>query len=1191
MRMPLAGQIHFPFSTANRCTVFLFCLLVLASCQNKTAEQTHSDQTTSEPAKKFPLPDTTDKRNFPPPKITLITAGNTPKVVKAGKPTIVYDSATAGAPYFTTFNTEQGLSHNATICSFTDKSGNLWFGTQGGGVSRYDGKSFTNYNIAQGLASTFVTCIIQDRKGSLWFGTNTGISKYDGYDFRDYAINQERGSNNINCMLEDSAGSFLIGTNNGAFRFDGKNFTPFTTLPALWSSMVHSIIKDNAGNTWIGTANQGVIKFDGKAFSNYTTIDGLPENNVQCIMQDRTGNLWFGTHAAGVSRFDGHVFTNYSTHDGLPGNNIWCIFPDKRGNIWISTDNEGLSLFSGNHFTSYTVSDGLADNRLRGITADRAGNLWFGTFDNGVSEYNGPAFTNYTTAQGLANNEIYGILQDVHGHIWFATQNGGSSFDRKSFTNFSTLAGMPETRLSSISQDSRGNIWFGTFDHGAIKYDGTSFTNYTIEQGLLTNRVDCIQEDGTTGDMWFGALRSGVSKYDGKSFTSYTAAQGLANDDIYCMTQDKSGGIWLGSLGGGVSRYDGVGFTNYTAKHGLASDRIPCVIEDKKGNLWLGTDGQGVSKFDGKSFTNYSTTDGLGDDEIYQIADDSVRNMIWLGTNLGFSGLRQTGAADGDSHPKVNTFENFNLQTGFPVKDLNSHAMCIDSKGILWAACGDNKVIRFDYSELNKDTTPPNLEIEKIKINNENIYWSGLNNKSESGSVSPADHETDSLMLLNEMVTTSGKILPEKELSSMQEKYGDIKYDSVTPFYPVPVNLVLPFKDNNVSIEFVAVEPALPKQVKYQYKLVGNDEDWSQPGNNTSAFFGNLREGDYIFQLKAISPYGITRKIEYKFRVLPPWYRTWWAYTIYAFLAIAAIWSLIFYRSRHLRRENRVLEDKVNLRTHQLQEEKEKVESTLSELKSTQAQLIQSEKMASLGELTAGIAHEIQNPLNFINNFSEVNVELAGELQQELASGNVEAARAISNDIVHNEEKISQHGKRADAIVKGMLQHSRSSAGAKELSDINALAEEYLRLSYHGFKAKDNSFHATLKTDFDNTIGKITIIPQNIGRVLLNLYNNAFYAVSEKSIEGNKNYEPTISVSTKKTDNGILLSVRDNGLGIPQPIINKIFQPFFTTKPTGQGIGLGLSMSYDIIKSHGGEITVTTKEGEFTEFVIHLPVG
>jgi two-component system, NtrC family, sensor kinase len=265
------------------------------------------------------------------------------------------------------------------------------------------------------------------------------------------------------------------------------------------------------------------------------------------------------------------------------------------------------------------------------------------------------------------------------------------------------------------------------------------------------------------------------------------------------------------------------------------------------------------------------------------------------------------------------------------------------------------------------------------------------------------------------------------------------------------------------------------------------------------------------------------------------------------------------------------------------------LEATLANLKSTQSQLVQSEKMASLGELTAGIAHEIQNPLNFVNNFSEVNTELIGEMKEELSKGNIEEAKKVADDINDNEQKINFHGKRADAIVKGMLQHSRSSSSVKEPTDINNLADEYLRLAYHGLRAKDNSFNAVTKTDFDKTIGNINIVPQDMGRVILNLITNAFYVVDEKKKQNSNGYEPTVSVSTKKVGDKVLVSVKDNGNGIPQKVLDKIFQPFFTTKPTGQGTGLGLSLSYDIVKAHGGEIKVETKEGEGTEFIIQLP--
>jgi C4-dicarboxylate-specific signal transduction histidine kinase len=317
-----------------------------------------------------------------------------------------------------------------------------------------------------------------------------------------------------------------------------------------------------------------------------------------------------------------------------------------------------------------------------------------------------------------------------------------------------------------------------------------------------------------------------------------------------------------------------------------------------------------------------------------------------------------------------------------------------------------------------------------------------------------------------------------------------------------------------------------------------------------------------------------------------------------AFLGI--IWLVIQWRTSAAREKNSWLEKQVSLRTEELSKskddvvkQKQEVEQALEKLTTTQSQLVQSEKMASLGELTAGIAHEIQNPLNFVNNFAEVNKELLTEMNEEIAKGNYEEVKTLANSIGSNEEKIIHHGKRADAIVKGMLHHSRSSTGIMEPTDINALTDEYLRLAYHGLRAKDKSFNASMVTDFDAAIISANIIPQDIGRVILNLITNAFYAVDEKKKQIGEGYEPTVTVSTKKIiePSGverILICVADNGTGIPQSVIDKIFQPFFTTKPTGQGTGLGLSMSYDIVKAHGGELKVETNEVDGTRFIINL---
>ena len=401
----------------------------------------------------------------------------------------------------------------------------------------------------------------------------------------------------------------------------------------------------------------------------------------------------------------------------------------------------------------------------------------------------------------------------------------------------------------------------------------------------------------------------------------------------------------------------------------------------------------------------------------------------------------------------------------------------------------------------------------------------------------------------------------------------------------------LAWNQNSFSVDFVAVNYNASDAIKYQYQLENFDHGWNNLGTDHKAYFFNVPPGNYKLRARAINSEGTITEKMMSIIISPPWWKTWWAYTLYALAFIVTILSYIGYRSAALKKENKILEEKVELRTNQLQ-------TSIESLKATQAQLVQSEKMASLGELTAGIAHEIQNPLNFVNNFSEVNNELIEELKSQKSKLKSEEQDEILNDIFQNNEKINHHGKRADAIVKGMLQHSRSTGSTKEPTDINKLADEYLRLAYHGLRAKDKSFNATLKTDLDESIGNINIIPQDIGRVILNLITNAFYAVDEKRKLSSNEYQPMVTVSTicspllrRGVGGEVHITVTDNGNGIPSSIKDKIFQPFFTTKPTGQGTGLGLSLAYDIVKAHGGELKVETKENEGTTFIIELPIA
>ncbi len=410
--------------------------------------------------------------------------------------------------------------------------------------------------------------------------------------------------------------------------------------------------------------------------------------------------------------------------------------------------------------------------------------------------------------------------------------------------------------------------------------------------------------------------------------------------------------------------------------------------------------------------------------------------------------------------------------------------------------------------------------------------------------------------------------------------------------------------DQNVfSFSFTSIDYRNSVNKVIYHKLDNYDVEWRPAQAEDKINYYKVPPGKYAFRIKAAnSANGVWSEKSINVIISPPWWTTWRAYLIYVILFVSALWIAHRYQEAKVIRSERQKSQKIELA------QAKEIEKAYTELKATQSQLIQSEKMASLGDLTAGIAHEIQNPLNFVNNFSEVSNELIDEMKEEMGKGNTEEVIAIAGDIKQNLIKILSHGKRADSIVKGMIQHSRSSSGVKEPTDINALADQYLRLEYHGARAKDSSFDAIMKTDYDETlsageagIGKINIIPEEIGRAILNLLNNAFYAVDEKKKAlqsdpgGGVGYEPTVTIGTKLISphqggsKRVEIRVSDNGNGIPKNIVNKIFQPFFTTKPTGHGTGLGLSLSYDIVKAHGGELSVSTKDGEGSVFVIKLP--
>ncbi|MHA7130661.1 two-component regulator propeller domain-containing protein [Algoriphagus namhaensis] len=1109
-----------------------------------------------------------------------------------------------GVSDFTTYTTDDGLALDAVNCALLDSRGHLWFGTSGGGVSRFDGTTFTTYSASQGLADNSVLSILEDSKGNLWFGTlGGGISKYDGKLFTSYSTDAGLLNGIVYDLIEDKDGLIWAGTLGGGLsRLDGDRFTNFTEEDGLSNNNVVSLLEDENGFLWVGTYGGGLSRFDGNEFVNFDEEDGLTGNRIRSLYQDREGLIWIGITGSGISTYDGKNFTHYDQTDGLAGLVVRDIMQTQDGTIWLAT-NEGASMFEKGRFISYRRPQGLPSDNLNAVTEDQNGKLWFTSEGGGISRFDGRGFSNFSTLQGLGQNIVMSLVEDQKGNLWIGTQGGGvSKYDGKQFETYSITQGLSSDIVYSSYEDSRGYLWFGTGGGGVCRYDGNilgnpspSFTVFTSEQGLAGNDVFSIFED-QKGNIWFGTDGGGLSIFDGESFYNLTSDTGLAGDAVFGIEEDHLGNIWIATLDGGLSLFRQGRIYTFTEAQGLADIGARRVRKDSKGDIWVGTD-HGLSlvakekidrldsfltgDFSEPLFETISTSEGLPDDNILQIAE-LPSGQIAVGTNLGIAVFNcPAGAESGlDSLAQL---EIFNSQFGFPVKDLTDgqNGMYIDSKGILWAGTGSNStaLVRFDYSALKKNRQKPEVSIREIQINETSISWYNLElATNQDGSTNPASREE-----LAEEMNSFGRNLTERERNEMLTQFSKIQFDGISPFFALPQELVLPFKNNQVNINFSTNELAKPGLIEYRYFLEGYDQNWSPVIKKSSASFGNIQEGDYTFNVVAryIGPVtgdagAWSDPVSYSFTVLPPWYRSWWAYLIYAFLFISLIYPITQYQKKQvIKKEQEKARERELEQAREIEKAYTELEASHENLKATQSQLIQSEKMASLGELTAGIAHEIQNPLNFVNNFSEVSKELMEEMEEELKRGDKDEVFAIAADIKDNLERISSHGRRADSIVKAMLQHSRTGTGNKEETDINALADECLRLSYHAIRSKDPDFRVEYTLDLDPTLPKTVVIPQDIGKVFLNITNNAFYATNEwdkqrKDLE----YLPVVQIKTKRMGNKIEIQVRDNGPGVPEEVREKIFQPFFTTKPTGKGTGLGLSLSYDIIKAHGGELKV-----------------
>ncbi|MBL0132148.1 MAG: hypothetical protein IPP43_14485 [Chitinophagaceae bacterium] len=1108
-----------------------------------------------------------------------------PKRVKSGMPRLK-DGASES---LLLFGLDQGLSGTIGSCIIQDKNGIMWIGTDNG-ICRFDGEYCEIYSLEQGLGFSWVTKLFEDSKGQIWisYQKDNGLSVLNKKTSLIKHITTAEGlaGNRVNSFMEDSKGQIWVGTNRGINVIDEKAGTIklINRSVGLSQNFISNIFKDSRERFWIAVPGRGIdmINFKDGRIKRFGTSQGLGNNSVICFSEDNEGQIWVATFTGGLKVINENKgsIKQLTSSNGLANDRIRDMTVDRDGKIWIGTNNGGVDVYSPKNETikNLSIKEGLSNNNVMAVYADKQGQVWIGTNGGEVDIYNtnGGNLQHLTSARGLSNKTgfYYAFTEDSHSRIWVGSSGILDVIDEKAGTlkSISTKEGLTNPVVQNLFTDSRGRVWISN-GNAVIVIDEKAGT---LKKYNTPDGAGKITED-KAGQIWVGSFNT-VYVFNEKAGNIRYAKMppGYTNNYFECILMDRKGKTWLGSAKGVDIIDKKAGTISHISVKNLADIEAQSLLEDSRGNIWIGTTGNGLFMIDQQAgtVTNFTVGDGLEDMIVYSV--NERKGSIYAGTGRGPAVLTPVYNADTSKVATSWQIKSYGKPQGFLRVDHNPRSL-LSNDGRLWFAIADVLTI---MDEPRNDTLVSATFLTAVDIMERSPNF--LTNKWVNKQI----QVTDTIWNMEkDTFYTKNNFPPD---TSYLQKHN-IRWDSAAGPYNMPVRLSLPYNQNHLTFHFTGTHLDNLNKTRYRYVLEGNDKTWSNSTDKAFADYRNLSHGKYTFK---VSNQGFNGKwstpVEFRFTIRPPWWLSIWAYAFYGLCLIA-----LFATADAIQRQRVIVKERERTREMELAQAKE-IEKAYTELKTTQTQLIQSEKMASLGELTAGIAHEIQNPLNFVNNFSEVNAELIGEMKEELSKGNIEEAKTIADNINDNEQKILFHGKRADSIVKGMLQHSRSSNGVKENTDINALADEYLRLAYHGLRAKDKSFNATMKTDYDENIGNINIIPQDIGRVILNLITNAFYAASLPSAGGfsdsDKNKSPTVWVSTKKQGSGILISVKDNGPGIPKKILDKIFQPFFTTKPTGQGTGLGLSLSYDIVKAHGGEIKVKTEENNGTEFSIILPV-
>ena len=1090
-------------------------------------------------------------------------------------------------------NDSASLSHSIVESLYIGSDDMIWIGTHGDGLSRLDPVTNTvtrflhDESKLTSLGNDIVTSILEDSHGNLWIGTHGGLNLFDKATetFTRYLHDPDDpnslSNNQVRALYEDSDGTLWVGTGSpsssetpvgegGLNRFhpESLTFTRYFHIPDDSSSLINnkvmSIYEDSRGTFWVGTIGDGLhsmnretgsftrhlfdpndrAKLSRPFFDSYTAVPDdcidFDCGGVTFIHEDHKGFLWIGAILGGINRYDLHTgaMSHYEARNsGLLSNLIWSVHESYDGTLWVGTWNGMHRVFASTNFFPLLTTQ-YENFRARNVGAlheDADHRIWikYGWVLAVLNRNTGTA-TLYqyreNDPKSLLSYQVNGSTIDPAGNLWIAYPNGGLSRYNRTEDNFEHFFSDPENirRRSgtSVFVDRNDQMWSN---------DAWGLYHIDPDEEIIIKNYTSNPNDPTT----------------------------LSDNRVTVIRDTHDGKLWAGTRNGLnlIDRCQTDSSSRNDIQRFLQGRHITSIFEDTEDRLWIGTWGDGFHLLDrstGQS-QNYDTNDGLPSNYVASIIEDE-HGFLWISTTEGQYALRVRGIIT-RFNPETESFISFGTQEGLPNigftpgTALKTHDGLLLFGGLGGCTFFDPSVIRY-----------PAYRSPKISLTGLRIY---------NDATTPANGD-----VLNRAAYLEDSI----ELS---------------------------YQQNDFTFDYKAFAYSTPDQIQYQYQLEPYDSDWVSARSQRSARYSRIPPGEYRFRVRTIDSRGVYSEEEagMDILILPPWWRTWWAYSLYALLIIAGIFEVNRFQRRRLitkerekARERELEQEKAH--TLELEEAYSKLEDSLNKLTAAQDQLVQQKKLASLGQFTAGIAHEIKNPLNFVNNFSALSVELLQEIRDEvkrvrayhdtpLPNNALDEISDLIDDIEANLETIQKHGTHADGIVKSMLQHSHGGDGKMEPTPLNPLIKEYVNLAFHEMGVSKNPINVNIDLQLDENVGEVPLFARDFSRVILNLCNNAFDAMKEKMTRGEgpgtgDSYDPKLTIRSKPQNGKVIIEIENNGPDIPEEIKDKILQPFFTTKKGTAGAGLGLSITNDIIKAHGGSIEINSAEGA-TIFSITLP--